>query len=68
MTQDQYGKLLRKTIKSQIGTQDQAALAFGCSQPMIALVLQGKKVPNDLMLEFTGHQLNRVTKVSIVKV
>jgi len=68
MNQEQYANLLRKAIKSRIGTQDQAALVFRCSQPMVALVLQGKKFPNELMLGFTGHQLNRVTKVSIVKV
>ena len=64
MNQEKYGQLFKRHVERTFDSNKDAAYWYECSPSMVSNVKAGKKRPNDLMLESTGHEwVNDIRKV-----
>ena len=56
MTLDKYGKLFKRYVDRTFDSNIDAASWFKCEPSMVSNVKAGRRWPNDLMLEATGHE------------
>ena len=64
MTPEKYGQLFKRYVDKTFNSNKDAANYFKCTPSMVSNVKAGRKRPNDLMLELTGHEwVNDIRKI-----